>query len=233
MTILIVTCFEKFARRRLAHAGRHRAPGRALLRDQAALQPRRRAPSGGSTSSSPTRCADARTMPKPSVGEPRRGRGAVAHRPQQPVAILFVGGYGGLGRHALLTLLRMFPRALQGHRLLLGRGHRLGRFKGIDEVHELETPHARGARQVRASTRRWLGLPAESAFSTGIEVAVEAEKLGTRADPEVPARASSSPGSSSSTKTPSSRGSCTTRPRSSSSGACSTRASPWSCCPCA
>src|SRR5262249_54862381 len=28
--------------------------------------------------------------------------------PEHPVAILFVGGYGGLGRHALFTLLRMF-----------------------------------------------------------------------------------------------------------------------------
>src|SRR6266540_1288481 len=34
--------------------------------------------------------------------------------PDHPVAILFVGGYSGLGRHALLTLLRMFPRHFKG-----------------------------------------------------------------------------------------------------------------------
>ena len=28
---------------------------------------------------------------------------------EDPVAIVFVGGYGGLGRHARLTLIRMFP----------------------------------------------------------------------------------------------------------------------------
>ena len=34
--------------------------------------------------------------------------------PKLPVAILFVGGYGGLGRHALFTLLRMFKRHFRG-----------------------------------------------------------------------------------------------------------------------
>src|SRR4029079_19715692 len=41
----------------------------------------------------------------PAAGEPD---------PRAPVAIIFVGGYGALGRHALLTLLRMFPGHFKG-----------------------------------------------------------------------------------------------------------------------
>ena len=71
------------------------------------------------------------------------------------------------------------PGALQGRRLLLGRRHRLGQLQG-----HRRGARAREARRSRRSTstsatRTWLGLPAESAFSTGIEVAVEAEKLAT------------------------------------------------------
>ena len=92
--------------------------------------------------------------------------------------MLFVGGYGGLGRHALLTLLRMFPGHFKGIVFCSVAVIDSGVFKGIDEVHELEQRTQRGARQVRA-VRGWLGLPAESTFSTGIEVAVEAEKIAT------------------------------------------------------
>jgi hypothetical protein len=51
-----------------------------------------------------------------------------------------------------------------------------GNFKGIAEVHELErrVEHAL-AKYVQYAA--WLGLPAESTFSTGIEVAVEAETV--------------------------------------------------------
>src|SRR5262249_38357567 len=34
--------------------------------------------------------------------------------PRDPVAVIFVGGYGGLGRHATMTLLRMFPGHFKG-----------------------------------------------------------------------------------------------------------------------
>jgi hypothetical protein len=96
-----------------------------------------------------------------------------------PTAVLFVGGYGGLGRHALLTLLRMFPGHFKGIVFCSVAVIDSGNFKGVAEVHELE------ARTQRALDRyvayaRWLGLPAESHFATGIEVAVEAETLGVR-----------------------------------------------------
>src|SRR5439155_26792834 len=58
--------------------------------------------------------------------------------PKKPVAILFVGGYGGLGRHALLTLLRMFPRHVKGVVFCSIAIIDSGNFKGVEEVHELE-----------------------------------------------------------------------------------------------
>jgi amino acid transporter len=97
--------------------------------------------------------------------------------PGKPVAILFVGGYGGLGRHALLTLLRMFPRHFKGIVFCSIAIIDSGNFKGVEEVHDLEArTRANLAKYVRLANT--LGLPAESAFATGIEVAVEAEKLG-------------------------------------------------------
>ena len=97
--------------------------------------------------------------------------------PSKPVAILFVGGYGGLGRHALLTLLRMFPHHFKGVVFCSIAIIDSGNFKGVEEVHDLEE-------KTRVNLDKYvkfaatLGIPAESAFSTGIEVAVEAEKLG-------------------------------------------------------
>jgi amino acid transporter len=95
----------------------------------------------------------------------------------KPVAILFVGGYGGLGRHALLTLLRMFPRHFRGVVFCSIAIIDSGNFKGVEEVHQLEErTRAQLAKYVRFANT--LGMPADSAFATGIEVAVEAEKLG-------------------------------------------------------
>jgi amino acid transporter len=97
--------------------------------------------------------------------------------PSKPVAILFVGGYGGLGRHALLTLLRMFPRHFKGVVFCSIAIIDSGNFKGVEEVHELE---ARTQKELDKYIRfaNCVGLPAESTFATGIEVAVEAEKIG-------------------------------------------------------
>ncbi len=95
-----------------------------------------------------------------------------------PVAALFVGGYGGLGRHALLTLIRMFSGHFKGVVFCSVAVIDSGNFKGIAEVHELER-RTQQALDKYVRYARWLGLPADSCFSTGIEVAVEAEKMAT------------------------------------------------------
>ncbi len=97
--------------------------------------------------------------------------------PATSVAVLFVGGYGGLGRHALLTLLRMFPGHFRGVVFCSVAIVDSGNFKGIGEVHELET-RVREALEQYKQFAGTLDMPADAELSTGTEVAVEAEKLG-------------------------------------------------------
>ncbi len=96
--------------------------------------------------------------------------------PEFPVAILFVGGYGGLGRHALFTLLRMFKRHFRGVVFVSVAVVDSDVFKGAQEVEALE---ARTREQLEQYERfgQSLGLATASAFAIGTEVAVEAEKL--------------------------------------------------------
>jgi amino acid transporter len=116
-------------------------------------------------------------MPKPSVANLEEAASAARIDRKLPVAVLFVGGYGGLGRHALLTLLRMFPGHFKGIVFCSVAVIDSGVFKGIDEVHELES-RTRKALDRYVQYAGWLGLPAEHVFTTGTEVAVEAEKIG-------------------------------------------------------
>lgn len=120
----------------------------------------------------------AATFPKPSVANLEEAAASSRIDRRHPVAVLFVGGYGGLGRHALLTLLRMFPGHFKGIVFCSVAVIDSGVFKGIDEVHALEE-RTQKALDKYVEYAAWLGLPAESTFSTGIEVAVEAEKIAT------------------------------------------------------
>src|SRR5580704_15918625 len=127
--------------------------------------------------------ADAASAPPPSVGSLSDAAASASPTPASidrkwPVAVLFVGGYGGLGRHALLTLLRMFPGHFKGIVFVSVAVIDSGNFKGISEVHELER-RTQQALDKYVQYADWLGIPAESVFSTGIEVAVEAEKIAT------------------------------------------------------
>jgi amino acid transporter len=116
--------------------------------------------------------------PKPSVANLEEAASANRIDRRQPVAVLFVGGYGGLGRHALLTLLRMFPGHFKGVVFCSVAVIDSGVFKGIDEVQELER-RTEQALDKYVQYAGWLGVPAERTYSTGIEVAVEAEKIAT------------------------------------------------------
>ena len=97
--------------------------------------------------------------------------------PKQPVAVLFVGGYGGLGRHALLTMLRMFPRHFRGVVFVSVAVVDSESFKGPDQIAALE---ARTREHLLRYERfaETLDLPAASAFAVGTEIAVEAEQIG-------------------------------------------------------
>jgi hypothetical protein len=94
---------------------------------------------------------------------------------EKPVAILLVGGYSGLGRHALLTLLRMFPHHFSGVVFLSVAVVDSESFKGADQLAALEE-RTRKNLLCYEHYARSLGLPAASMFSVGTEVAVEVEK---------------------------------------------------------
>ncbi|MCC6555398.1 MAG: APC family permease [Polyangiaceae bacterium] len=105
---------------------------------------------------------------EPAEGEPD---------PQKPVAVLFVGGYGGLGRHALLALLRMFPGHFKGVVFVSVAVVDSDTFKGAREVEALEAR----TREHLARYERFgalMGLRSTSALAVGTEVAVEGERLG-------------------------------------------------------
>jgi len=93
-----------------------------------------------------------------------------------PVAILLVGAYGGLGRHALLTLLRMFPGHFRGVVFATVAVVDSDVFKGASEVPALEERTRRGLRDWERFASA-LGLPCAAEYAVGTEVALEAERL--------------------------------------------------------
>ena len=112
------------------------------------------------------------------VESTRADDASVSPDAEHPVAILFVGGYGGLGRHALFTMLRMFPGHFKAAVFVSIAVVDSDVFKGEQEVSALE----QRTREHLARYERFgrsLGLATSSAYSVGTEVAVEAEKVGS------------------------------------------------------
>jgi hypothetical protein len=103
-------------------------------------------------------------------------RGEREPDPQKPVAILLVGGYSGLGRHALLTLLRMFPNHFGGVVFVSVAVVDSETFKGADQMAALEQRTRQSLLKYERCAQT-LGLPAASVVSIGTEVAVEIEKI--------------------------------------------------------
>jgi len=96
--------------------------------------------------------------------------------PRKPLAVLFVGGYGGLGRHALLALLRMFPGHFAGVAFVSVAVVDSDSFKGASEVLALERrteAHLAAYRRFAAT----LGLPSFTRYAVGTEVPFEAEAI--------------------------------------------------------
>lgn len=96
--------------------------------------------------------------------------------PRRAVAILLVGSYGGLGRHALLTLLRMFPNHFDGVIFVSVAVVDSDVFKGASEIPALEA-RTRDALAAYERFARALGLATASEYALGTEVVAEAEKL--------------------------------------------------------
>lgn len=102
---------------------------------------------------------------------------AQALDPNEPVAVLFVGGYGGLGRMALISLEKMFPGHFKGVVFVSVAVVDSDSFKGSKEVEALERRTIENLENYRKFAARQ-NIPSAYAYSIGAEVADEGVKLG-------------------------------------------------------
>ncbi len=111
--------------------------------------------------------------------------GALPHRgsatpppvdPKLPTAVLLVGGYGGLGIHALLSVQRTFGSHFKNV-LFVGVGViDSAAMKGVEEVDRVRLRTDQSLQQYVALAHR-LGIPADYRMTVGTEAVSEAEKL--------------------------------------------------------
>ncbi len=105
--------------------------------------------------------------------------------PSRPTAAIFVGNYGGLGVHTVLTLLRMFPNQFTNMVFISVGVVDSGNFKGAKEVDALKGK-TRDALGKYVGLARRLGLSAEFRFAVGTDVVEEAVKLALQVTKEYP-----------------------------------------------
>ncbi len=108
-------------------------------------------------------------LPTAAVGPAR------ALDPKAPTAALLVGGYGGLGIHALLSVQQLFPGHFKNFVFVSVGVIDSATMKGVEEVDRVrEHTEESVARYVDLARR--LGLAADSRTSVGTEAVAEAEK---------------------------------------------------------
>ncbi len=93
-----------------------------------------------------------------------------------PTAVLLVGGYGGLGVHALLTVLRVFSGHFRNFVFLSVGVVDSATMKGVEEVDRVRERTERALREYADLAHR-LKLAAEWRMEVGTEAVAEAEKL--------------------------------------------------------
>jgi amino acid transporter len=99
-----------------------------------------------------------------------------ALEPKAPTAALLVGGYGGLGIHAMLTVQRLFPGHYRNFVFLSVGVIDSAAMKGVEEVEEVARRTEENLRRYVELARR-LGLAADFRMAVGTEAVAEAEKL--------------------------------------------------------
>ncbi|BDG04821.1 APC family permease [Anaeromyxobacter oryzae] len=96
--------------------------------------------------------------------------------PRRPTAVMLVGGYAGLGIHALLTVQRLFPGFFQNFLFVSVGVIDSATMKGVEEVEEIRRRTEESLRRYVDLARR-LGLAADWRMSVGTEAVAEAERL--------------------------------------------------------
>ena len=110
------------------------------------------------------------TIPRTHTGDP----GPVD--PKSPVAVVLVGGYGGLGIHTLLGALNFVPNSFRGV-IFVGVGVvDSGGFKGADAVDKL-TLQTRRTLEQYVALAHGLGVRATYRMAVGTDVVAELERV--------------------------------------------------------
>ncbi|MFL5581754.1 MAG: APC family permease [Gemmatimonadaceae bacterium] len=89
--------------------------------------------------------------------------------PRKPTAVLLVGGYGGMGVHALLTIQRLFPDHFRNYVFVSVAVIDAARMKGLEEVERVRAEVERSLQQYVALAHRFR-LAAEYRMAVGTDV---------------------------------------------------------------
>jgi hypothetical protein len=103
----------------------------------------------------------------------------------KPTAVLFVGGYSGLGVHALLTLQRLFPGFYRNYLFVSIGVIDAATLHGVEEVDRLRTQTEEGLRKYVGLARK-MGLSADYRMEIAPDALVAAEDLAVAISKEFP-----------------------------------------------
>jgi len=95
---------------------------------------------------------------------------------KRPTAVLLVGGYGGMGVHALLTIQKLFPGHFRNIVFVSIGVIDAAAMKGVQEVERLRE-HTRESLRSYVDLAHKFGLAAESRMAIGTDVLDEGEEL--------------------------------------------------------
>jgi amino acid transporter len=96
--------------------------------------------------------------------------------PRAPTAVLLVGGYGGLGIHALLSVQRLFPNHFRNFVFVSVGVIDAAAMKGVQEVDLVRERTAANLRDY-VELARGMGVAADCRFAVGTEAVTAAEQL--------------------------------------------------------
>lgn len=117
--------------------------------------------------------------------EPNAAKARTTLDPDEPVAALLVGGYGGLGLHSILAIQRLFPHYYKQMLFMSVAVLDSGHFKGVHEVDQLKAQAEKDLKKYVAMANR-LGLDATFMTEAGTDPVEEAELLCAKAAKKYP-----------------------------------------------
>ena len=113
--------------------------------------------------------------------------------PKAPTAVLLVGGYGGLGVHALLTVQRTFPGFFKNFVFVSVGVVDSAAMKGVEEVDRVRL-RTQGALEQYVALAHRLKLAADFRLTVGTEAVADAERLCVEVAREFPRAAAARSG---------------------------------------